>query len=240
MNYLAQGLNQGFEAGSAARRDKKRLEEEARQKAAERELALDRDVKRAAVERELQQTRLDADAKERGAERTLKQQEAKKDRKFTRKRDEDRQWFEGTERGADRAARAGESAAERELRLQIADRQAASDKARLDQASAQFGKTYELQKSELDAKQRGTMTDDVDPTTGAVRSRTIRQPMGALGNPAPTTPPADAARAGGKPQGAATYATEQDVAKAYQAKQITREQAAEILEKKFGVPRATR
>jgi hypothetical protein len=234
MNYLAQGIQQGSEIGSRAYLERKRRDEEARQKAAERELALDRDVKRAAVERELQQTRLDSDAKERGAERTLKQQEAKKDRKFTRKRDEDRQWFEGTERGADRTARADESAADRELRRYVADQQAASDKARVEQATTQFGKTYELHKAELDAKQRGTMTDDIDPTTGAVRSRTVRQPLGALGNP----PPADAAGAGGKPRGAATYATEQDVAKAYQAKQITREQAAEILEKQFGVPRA--
>jgi hypothetical protein len=194
MNYLAQGINQGWQTGTQAIEAKKRRQQEEALEKARRDMQLELDTRRTSAERALQEERLTADARERSNDRSFRKEEGATERGWRtgerqgseqaqRKGQRRSQKFTAGESATERGWRSGESALDRTQRQDLANQQ-------LDHAAAQFGKTYEHQERSLQAqianRDRGTRTDEINPDTGQIDRSTIRTPFDPPTGPALT------------------------------------------------------
>lgn len=159
MNYLAQGLDQGFALGANAREKKKDREERERLERARRELELDVLGKKVAADKELQNARLVSDAQRQFSQQGWQTGESEKDRGFRTGERIGSEGFTGMENQRQREFTGGENQRQRDFsgsQSQL-DRDAANlrTQKQLDEAARQFNTKMPLEGAELGLRSRG-------------------------------------------------------------------------------------
>lgn len=235
MNYLAQGLSEGWQTGTSLVEAKRKRKQEEEEKFLDRQMQLDRDARQEKLQRSLQEEllkaqgeqldkRLDADAlaaiQNRG-QRNVEQANA--------------QTFQAGESAADRALRAGEGLAERTTR---SNESALDRAARADIATSELAQRERLanQQNKLSERQVAAHERTVDWETNPeaprnkyllanAQSKEMDAQMNGLGTPGGI----------GSPTATATFKSKDDVKKAIESGKISRESGLKILREKFGM-----
>ena len=186
MNYLAEGLNQGFALGASARQKKEDREEADRLAKARAALELDMLAKRAAADKALQNDRLVADAQKQFSGQGWQSGESEKDRAARLALQTGAQGFQGGQSNIERAVRAAALDKEMTLRKQLAD-------AELTQRGTLGAAGLGLRAREIDQQGKALAArypeDDLDPAATTTRPVIIytqeeynRLPQGARFN----------------------------------------------------------
>jgi hypothetical protein len=152
MNYLAQGLTQGFAIGADARQKKKDRAQRDAEREAEKALRLEMDARLTEREKALQGDRITADAKRQFSDQAFRGIEADKGRVFSREERIGGQGYQSEEADKNRGFQNIRDVAQR---LHEKD----TLKAKLDQDAAQFTQTAGLSQAGLGLKAQDALWD---------------------------------------------------------------------------------
>jgi hypothetical protein len=152
MNYLAQGLTQGFATGAEAREKKKDRKQRDAEREAEKALRLEMDARLTEREKALQGDRITADAKRQFSDQAFRGIEADKGRVFSREERIGGQGYQSEEADKGRAFQGVRDVAQR---LHEKD----TLKTKLDQDAAQFKESTGLNTAALGLKTQDALWD---------------------------------------------------------------------------------
>jgi hypothetical protein len=206
MNYLAQGLQQGWDSSFNALTQKKRDQQLA-------QAQLEKEAREAMARKALQDDQLAQQAKLFFADQSFRGQQAGEERGFRRSEREATQGFEGDQRGQDRSLSAEQlntrlAADAQSLQQRLAQEKLLADAARM-QSQGQFDTRFGWEKDPANPENKSR----------EAYAKKIASEYPDFGNlPSPVT-----------------YKSADEVKAAYQGGKISREAAADILRKQFGL-----